>query len=1273
MESLISLLVSISGGLATNAIYDLATLQAKARDAQPNPLSSAIGLASERHPDPGRAREALLNWVETGEFERVMEAIRADAGAVTSKAVMASFTGGRTFFNPVGAEAYAETLVSDFLGHLEKALLSGPEASFVLSRRLDHGFRHTSEALAGLGEQLARPRTFLQLETFADMLRARHATGFTAPYTRAGWTDGTSDIQQLIRSLVEGPERVALISAPAGYGKTRLALQLGLWARAALGTQVRVVDPDRPEYAGHLHELPGGRTLILVDDAEGARLGALLDELAKTPGHRQAVKVVGFVRDTFGATVEQHLSAHRPTGLRLSGALTSLRFEESAELLTRLGVQGEEFHARIHKFAAGVPLFLILAAEHWRRGDNFYRLASQADSLDRYLDEALGVMAAQGASPQVSRKALGGLAILRRVHPEGERSLTLLAQLTGLPAEEVRFGLEAGAKSGLLVRHRGQYRFAYDLFRERVAVRFVTLTDACRWLEDFDFRKRGGEFSEVLRSVALLAFQGGEDLRVLIERFEGELPQLGLEERLAFAEHVFEPLLATHAGLTLHWGAQLIGEALPTVTRGFGSYTFHTTHGSLVRRVLEAMQPLAEVAALRKDATALIPLACSLGDPEARRAAIQWMQRAVTPRLSSTAPLNGITETLEVAVGWLNGPHRGLWEPALAVLERLVQVEVEDVRTHPDDIRQVHISRGHLSLEWRPYQELYARVQEEVRRLPPAVLDACGARIGNLLGGAISQKAFRGQASQAGREAVRAWYEIAQAMLPYLGALHGRAIAKQARWAERHGPQWQQVIARELLAIYEELPEAPVVRLLYAPPTMLDFRLEGDPDRTERATLARQAQHALAGRVAAEMSPEQMVAWIRRVDLEEQVKHLPVLVTALLHHDVSTGMDVFTRLFNEPSLRNRVASSLFDVAPHDEPLVSRLTEEALTRATPTEVEAILPFALWLAGQRGSLHPLLTRLAGHQDPRLRAVLARSWAVPQDELPFVMRAVLQAGEVDEELGRDLLTGWHRLGTTGDVPAELARAFLTRTAALSLEDLEGGTDALAALGRSLCGEDPLWLAEHVEQRARQADPLDWRLNEAEGVAALFSGPVPTQWIDSLLHIIWGWMVEESQERTSLYWIAPDVFRAVAAHHPEQASGFLSNIVRQADHQGALKDTIRLISQLPQDRDMGDLADEVFLRAMLLSVTPDERRDLCQALISALSSGTKFKEGDGAYPEDEWLHALAKERRSLALERTVAGHSSYAVVADAWRQVEQYAENEISRVIQWEQDLSW
>lgn len=303
----------------------------------------------------------------------------------------------------MGAEAYAETLVSDFQVHLEKALLSGPEASFVLSRRLDHGFRHTSEALAGLGEQLARPETFLQLETFADMLRARHATGFTAPYTRAGWTDGTSDIQQLIRSLVEEPERVAVISAPAGYGKTRLALELGLWARTALGTQVRVVDPDRPEYAGHLHELPGGRTLILVDDAEGARLGALLDELAKTPGHRQAVKVAGFVRDTFGATVEQHLSAHRPTGLRLSGALTSLRFEESAELLTRLGIQGEDFHAQIHKFAGGVPLFLILAAEHWRRGDNFYRLASQADSLDRYLEEALGVMAAQGASPHARR------------------------------------------------------------------------------------------------------------------------------------------------------------------------------------------------------------------------------------------------------------------------------------------------------------------------------------------------------------------------------------------------------------------------------------------------------------------------------------------------------------------------------------------------------------------------------------------------------------------------------------------------------------------------------------------------------------------------------------------------------------------------------------------------------------------------------------------------------------------------------------------------------
>lgn len=90
---------------------------------------------------------------------------------------------------------------------------------------------------------------------------------------------------------------MALLAAPGGYGKTRLTLELGRWARETLGVSVVAVEPDRAEpCAGHLHDLPKGPLVTLVDDAEKARLPALLNELTRQAGLAERARVVALPR-----------------------------------------------------------------------------------------------------------------------------------------------------------------------------------------------------------------------------------------------------------------------------------------------------------------------------------------------------------------------------------------------------------------------------------------------------------------------------------------------------------------------------------------------------------------------------------------------------------------------------------------------------------------------------------------------------------------------------------------------------------------------------------------------------------------------------------------------------------------------------------------------------------------------------------------------------------------------------------------------------------------
>jgi hypothetical protein len=311
-------ITSIFVGIATNALYDLATLNKKRESENPDPFDVALERAVQYHPDPDAARIGLLAWFKSDDFKGVVEEIRSDPQQTTSLLLARQFDQAQGFVNPIRNTAHVESVVRHFFVEYRQALLRSSEGAVILSEQIDHTaqvmrqeIRQATDAIREDTQDIRTvvgTQTFLSLSKFARLLEARSTFGYNVPYVRNGWLSGETGPQKMIADFLASETRIALVTSPGGYGKTRFALEVGLWVHAALGWNVRVVHPDNHPYPGHIHELSAGRTLLLVDDAESARIEELLNQVALDHHNWREVKVVGFARPTFVGQLEIELS-----------------------------------------------------------------------------------------------------------------------------------------------------------------------------------------------------------------------------------------------------------------------------------------------------------------------------------------------------------------------------------------------------------------------------------------------------------------------------------------------------------------------------------------------------------------------------------------------------------------------------------------------------------------------------------------------------------------------------------------------------------------------------------------------------------------------------------------------------------------------------------------------------------------------------------------------------------------------------------------------------
>ena len=266
MEALIAALVSLATGVATNAIFDIATLQAKANTAEPNPVDVAIAAASAIHPNEKQARQALHSWVATEGFSKLLAEIVRDPNAVTLPTLRDQFDNTEDFHNPIARTAHVETMLCRFFIELDCALLRSKEGNLLISRRLEQGFQRIEQQLQEMQSILTASRVFRSLLEFNRMLEGRSAFGYRMPFQHAGWLDGESPIQHKAKAFLDSDARVMLVIAPGGFGKTRLMLELGLWIRSTMNWNVVAVATSEADYAHTMLELPNVPTVILVDD-----------------------------------------------------------------------------------------------------------------------------------------------------------------------------------------------------------------------------------------------------------------------------------------------------------------------------------------------------------------------------------------------------------------------------------------------------------------------------------------------------------------------------------------------------------------------------------------------------------------------------------------------------------------------------------------------------------------------------------------------------------------------------------------------------------------------------------------------------------------------------------------------------------------------------------------------------------------------------------------------------------------------------------------------
>ncbi|MHA0036665.1 hypothetical protein [Deinococcus sp. PESE-13] len=1126
-----------------------------------------------------------------------------------------------------------------------------------------------------LGNPPSTP-AFLSLAAFHEQQRRRDRFGFTIPYTRDGWDNGTSDAQQALRELVSSDALVALLTAPGGFGKTRLIVELGLWAENALKTKVMVVDPDVKDFVGHSRELPIDKEplLILVDNAERIDLPALLNELLKSAAYDR-IKVLALSRQTYEQELRRKLSPYHVMSSTFN-PLPKLTFKESASIVNSQGYHGDDAESYFYTFSSGISLFLVLAIDNLKKGTGFSRLTTTHTPLDEYIDDQVQQMRDAGLDFQMARDVLKGVAWMRRIKSETPTSPEALANLTQHPVSKVRSVLQEGVRVGLLHNPRSGYQFAFDLAAERYLLLNVTPEEALNWLKFFNpltSGEEGEQYAHLLTSTVSVILSshstGGKEyerpnaLDELGQDFTRQISGLDPHQRFRFVKNVLAPMLPLDSRLALDWAGRLIrdyrpGEPIDPILGELGDPTYQ-----LIRAILEELKRLLRVADFQSQTLSLLIQAGNRGGMPIQREVIALLKSAAKPNPFINDPLGGIEGIIEAATHWLKADIPWLVSAGLEILQTIAVIGYSDLVGDPDERLVVHSRKASLPLSWVNYQELYRQAQDLWKQLPETVVSDHAETIAKHLTEIIQQPEFRSSAVGSPEEAAFThWVAICQELLPKLGVVHGRHLRKTASMMHRFDSGKIKEGAGDLVTLYDALAGAPAMRLIADPPTWLDYTKRDSSGHEEAEKQAREECLALTRQVITTTAPQQFSALVEAFLQADDRPNLSPCFFYLLQLQPEYAVEVYDALLKHTQWREKLLP-LLRLFHHSAPeFVGQTLDTILSEDSEKEITLVLSYAIERHPDITQQQAEIARFANHRFSAVRATMAEWLCSDHALMEFAVRAVANAHSIDLEVGRGLLKGLNHLAYSKGVMPDLTQAFLEQTTHLPLKELGASGSELRKIMGPLAQSQPRWLMMHLEQRTNAYS--EYVYGEAELFRQMFeeisSDPVVLTW---MLERAWSWQQEDGWTLTEA--TAKYVFQKIALTDEALATQFLRDRIAESQQVPDLYDILSWIFQLPFGSMQDEIADMAILRAATLGATSEEWERLKGRVSSSVTNGRQFKSGPGPFPGDELLQRLAQKHLEAAEEKSMRGDLAANALENFWKELLDEVELAIKRTI--------
>jgi Domain of unknown function (DUF4062) len=290
---------------------------------------------------------------------------------------------------------------------------------------------------------------------------------------------GRESYLQALIDFSSSDKQVALLPGPDGIGKSRLLLE-ALRKIDTAQQDLKVLVLSSPYTAANEHELPGGKILIGVDDAQTRDIKSVEALFRMVRSYSDRIKLIVAIRPDQLDEVRQRLIL---ANFQLKDEILEFRPLRGIENPVALAeaILGKQDLNRIHQLvalASDSPLIMVIAGELLKRGQIRHTLlASSHEDFRREVVLRYQLAASSSISssipPERVQKVSALLAALGPFDISNEPLVEQAATFLQLDTDQLLETLDHLEKAGLALRRRDSYSCAPD------AMTYSILEQAC--------------------------------------------------------------------------------------------------------------------------------------------------------------------------------------------------------------------------------------------------------------------------------------------------------------------------------------------------------------------------------------------------------------------------------------------------------------------------------------------------------------------------------------------------------------------------------------------------------------------------------------------------------------------------------------------------------------------------------------------------------------------------------------------------------------------------